>query len=311
MSRFGFGFLLAALFLSSSAVQSTAVWGQETAPPVVPAPAAANVAELQATIDKYVAAYSAGTIDAVMSHWADDADFVDIRGRFHEGKDLISALFRRGFANNPGRKLELKSAARKFLTPDVAMDDGILELIDASGDKDSGRYTVVWTKVNGKWLIRSARDIPLEAEEAAAAEQSPPLEELGWLVGKWEAKSEKHQITLDCDWQLDKSFLVQTFHVKSAEDDFRVVTYIAFDPAEGRFRSWFFDSRSGFGGGSWTKRGNVYRVAIVSVLPDGQIGSSLMTWESIDADTLAWQALEREVGGEPLPDATQKYVRTK
>ncbi|WP_425615122.1 SgcJ/EcaC family oxidoreductase [Anatilimnocola sp. NA78] len=313
MSRFGIGVFLAAWMLSQFYPLPFAV---AQSPPVVPPPAApskldANAAELQAAINKYVAAYSAGTIDTVMSHWAEDADFVDIRGRFHEGKDLISALFRRGFANNPGRKLELKSAARKFLTPDVAMDDGILELTDANGDKDSGRYTVVWTKVNGKWLIRSARDIPLEAEEAPAAEQTPPLEELAWLVGKWEAKSDKHQITLDCDWQLDKNFLVQTFHVKSAEDDFRVVTYLAFDPAEGRFRSWFFDSRGGFGGGTWTKRDKAYKGAIVSVLPDGQIGSAIMVWVPIDADTLSWQSLEREVGGESLPDASQKYVRAK
>ena len=40
-----------------------------------------------------------------MSHWAENADFVDIRGRFHEGRELVSALFRRGFANNPGRVL--------------------------------------------------------------------------------------------------------------------------------------------------------------------------------------------------------------
>src|SRR5262245_36443119 len=272
---------------------------------------AAASKELQDTIDKYVAAYNAGGLDQVMSYWAENADFVDVHGRFHEGRDLVSALFRRGFANNPGRKIQLTPAARKFLSPDVVMDDGLLELTGADGEKDRGRYTVVWTRVNGKWLIRSARDIPIEAEPEPAAPQKPPLEELAWLVGKWEAKSEKYQIALDCDWQLEKSFLVQTYHVKSVEDDFQVVTYIAFDPAEARFRSWFFDSRGGFGGGSWSKRGNVYKAAIVSVLPDGQVGSSVMTWEQLDPNTAVWQAIEREVGGDPLPDSKQRYVRIK
>lgn len=268
-------------------------------------------AELQDVVDKYAAAYNAGAVEPVMAFWAENSDFVDIRGRFHEGRDLIAALFRRGFAANPGRKVEFKSAARKFLAPDVAMDDGVLHLTGADGEKQSGRYTVVWTKINGKWLIRSARDIPLPEDDAPAAPQTPPLEELAWLVGKWEAKSEKHTITLDCDWQLDKSFLVQTFRVKSADDDFQVVTYIAFDPAEGRFRSWFFDSRGGFGGGAWTRRDKVYKAAIVSVLPDGQVGSSVMTWELTDANTLSWQAVDREVSGETLPDSSQKYIRVK
>ena len=64
-------------------------------------------------------------------------------------------------------------------------------------------------------------------------------------------------------------------------------------PPRRRFRSWFFDSRGGFGGGAWTRRENQYEAAIVSVLPDGQIGSSVMTWEQLDADTVAWQAVER------------------
>jgi len=267
--------------------------------------------ELQATIDMYVAAYNAGSIDQVMALWAENSDFVDIRGRFHEGRDLIAALFRRGFANSPGRKLSLTNAARKFLAPDVAMDDGILELTSPDGDKDRGRYSVVWTKVNGKWLIRSARDIPLEDEAEAAAPQPPPLEELAWLVGKWEAKSDKYQIALHCDWTLDKKFLIQTFQVKSADDEFQIVTYVTFDPAQERFHSWFFDSRGGFGDGAWARRGNIWKTAITAVLPDGQTGSSFFTWDKVDENTVLWKAVDREVGGEPLPDAEQKYVRAK
>jgi hypothetical protein len=36
-----------------------------------------------------------------------------------------------------------------------------------------------------------------------------------------------------------------------------------------------------------------------------------MTWEQVDANTLAWQAVEREVAGNSLPDASQKYLRIK
>ena len=95
--------------------------------------------------------------------------------------------------------------------------------------------------------------------EAAKGKQSGRTQEIQRLIGRSLRavvdlqKLGERQITLDCDWQLDKSFLMQTFHVKSSEDDFRVVTYIAFDPAEARFRSWFFDSRGGFGGGAWSR----------------------------------------------------------
>ncbi len=222
MTYYRFGLLMTTLLLSQSAP------AQQT--PAQPDNAAAD---LQATIDQYNQAYNAGAIDQVMSHWAENADFVDINGRFHEGRELISALFRRGFADNPGRTIQFESLSRKFLAPEVVVDDGILELTSADGEKNRGRYTVVWTRMGGKWLIRSARDIPLEAEAMADVVESPPLEELAWLVGKWQAKSDKYEIALECDWQLNKEFLVQTFQVKSSQDDFQVVTYIGFDPAEG------------------------------------------------------------------------------
>jgi uncharacterized protein (TIGR02246 family) len=267
--------------------------------------------ELDSAIQQYVVDYNTGDVTQVMRHWANDADFVDIRGRFWEGKEVISALFRRGFADNPNRQIELQSAARKFLAPAVAMDDGILQLTDTDGGTHRGRYSVVWTQVNGVWQIRSARDIPLEEESAAETLASAPLEELEWLVGKWEAKSEKHTIALDCQWQLDKKFLVQNYHVKSDEDDFQLTTYITFDPVEARFRSWFFDSRGGFGGGAWSLSGDVYSSAVVSVLPDGQLGSSTMSWRREGNDKAVWRAVDREIGGEPLPDALQTYIRLK
>jgi hypothetical protein len=169
---------------------------------------------------------------------------------------------------------------------------------------------VVWTKVNGRWLIRSARDIPLADDGNTATPEHPPLEELSWLVGQWEAKSDRHQIALDCSWQLGRSFLVQRYLVKSTdEDDFEIVNWIAFDPTSGSFHSWYFDSRGGFGGGAWTRRDNVWRTAIAAVLPDGQTGSSIMTWEQIDANTARWRSIDREVAGASVPDAEKTYRR--
>jgi uncharacterized protein (TIGR02246 family) len=268
--------------------------------------------ELQGAVDKYVAAYNTGAVDKVMAFWTEDADFVDIRGGFHQGRDLIAALFRRGFADNPGRTMKLASDARKFLAPTVAMDDGILELKAADGETYRGRYAVVWTKGTNGWRIRSARDIPLEEEEPESTEPSPPpLEELAWLEGKWQAKSAKHQITLDCAFVWDKTYMTQRFNIKGADEEFHVLTFVTFDPTEARFRSWYFDSRGGFGGGLWSKRDKVWRTEILAVMPDGQIGSNFMSWEQVDENTARWTSTEREVEGEILPDIEQTYVRVK
>jgi len=52
-------------------------------------------------------------------------------------------------------------------------------------------------------------------------------------------------------------------------------------------------------------------VAVVAVLPDGQIGSSVMTWKQDGPAGLLWKSTEREVGGDLLPDAEHKYQRVR
>ncbi len=271
--------------------------------------ASKSAAGIDATIDDYIAAYNTGDINEVMAFWAEQADFVDIHGSFHEGRDLIAALFRRGFADNPGRTLALNSVSRKQLSTNVVMDDGTLVLTASDGTTTTGRYTVVWTKADGKWLIRSARDIPIEPEISAEATDAKPLEEFAWLVGDWKATSDEHQIDLKCRWSLDESFLVQNYEVRSSDKDFRVVTYIGFDPIEGSFRTWFFDSRGGFGGGVWARIDDVYHMSSTTVMANGMVGTSDMTWEQIDENTARWGSSRRMVGGEPLPDTTQTYQR--
>jgi hypothetical protein len=86
---------------------------------------------------------------------------------------------------------------------------------------------------------------------------------------------------------------------------------VGFDPSEGRFRSWFFDSRGGFGGGPWSRVDDQYQISNLAVLPDGRLGSSVMKWRQADPDTVTFQATERVVGGQALPDSEQIYKRVK
>lgn len=283
-------------------------------PPACHAADDAAATELQATIDAYVKAYGEGSVEQVMAYWTEDADFVDIRGRFHRGRDEVAALFRRGFADQPGRTMVLNRDERKFLSPDIAMDDGILELKSADGEVARGRYSVVWVKRDNAWRIRSARDIPLESADEAQASptpEPPALEQLAWLVGTWKAQSEKHEIALKTDWALERAYLVQSFDITSGDEKFTVLTYITFDPSQQSYRSWYFDSRGGFGGGLWSEHNNTWLIDVAAVLPDGMIGSSVMIWQRVDNDTINWKALGREVEGAAIPDAEQTYHRVK
>src|SRR5262245_27350061 len=83
--------------------------------------------EIEQSIAGYTAAYNAADIKALASFWAEDCDFVDHRGRRYTGRDEITALFRKALVDGPGYKIKLTVNARRFLRPDLAMDDGVLE----------------------------------------------------------------------------------------------------------------------------------------------------------------------------------------
>ena len=133
---------------------------------------------------------------------------------------------------------------------------------------------------------------------------------IGWSVSG-SVESEEVDVEMSCKWELDKKFLVQLFNVNSADEGFQVISFIGFDAVEGGLRSWFFDSRGGFGGGAWARAEEGYLFSSVSVLPDGQLGSSVMEWQRTDDDTVVLKSTQRVVGGEALPDSERIYKRVE
>jgi hypothetical protein len=88
-----------------------------------------------------------------------------------------------------------------------------------------------------------------------------------------------------------------------------VTKYIGWDPAEGRIRSWVFDSEGGFGGGLWTRTGNEWTEETEFRNRAGEDGTAVNVWRFGDDNTFEWRASNREVDGRPLPDAAVKFAR--
>src|SRR5262245_47367572 len=141
------------------------------------------------TIRKMVAvfaeAFNKGDLSAIGGAWAEDAEYIDEAGKQIKGRDNIGAMFKKAATENQGAKMELKVTSVRMLKGDVALLDGASTQTSADGTVDEGRFTTVWFKNDGKWMIRSARDLP---SDGAAAGPESVLKELQWLVGEWEAE---------------------------------------------------------------------------------------------------------------------------
>ena len=84
---------------------------------------------------------------------------------------------------------------------------------------------------------------------------------------------------------------------------------LSYDPLTDQIRSWTFDSRGGYGEALWTRQGNSWVAETAGVLPGGQTGSAVNVIRYVDDNTFVFQARDRQVGGEPIPDAEVRLVR--
>jgi hypothetical protein len=189
------------------------------------------------------------------------------------------------------------------------MDDGTLELTEPTGEIERGRYVTVWAKVDGKWLVKSVRDIPIEEDEDA--ESKDPLTDLDWLVGDWVNAGDGPKVKLSSQWKMNKKFLQQEYTVSGDAGDFSVTIWIGFDPTGQQIRSWFFDSSGGLGQGIWQPRENLWKIASLGVLPTGATGSATHIWKKLDDGSIAWLAIDREIDGQAVPDLEVKFVRAQ
>jgi uncharacterized protein (TIGR02246 family) len=289
------------------AVALTALWLSWTQAQG-PALGSSEEQAIRKSVDDYCATFNKGDIGGLMDYWADDADYVDADGTAHRGKDAIRALFQSSTENLKGHKLGLKITALRIVKPEVAIEDGVAELTDPEGATTSAPYTAVWVKSGDKWLIQSARDLP--SQEASVPATSDNLSPLAWLIGEWVSEDKGPKVTLTSKWALDKNFIVQDYTVAGQDGaDLRVVQWIGFDPGTGQIKSWTFDSRGGHGEGLWMRDGNTWHAETTGVLADGRIGSAFNSVRFVDDTHLEWRSTDRNVEGQPMPDAEVKFVR--
>jgi uncharacterized protein (TIGR02246 family) len=273
-----------------------------------PASSSDDSAVRKATAD-YVAALNKGNLDEIMAFWAPDAEYCTEEGRATHGRQGITDLFKEVLPQIKGQKVTAQVTSVRTLHPNVAQEDGSLQFENPDGSRDEDRFTAVWVKTDGKWVITSACDLPSNAPDSPSLAY-PHLRPLEWLVGEWVDDSPKADVRLTCKWGPNKAFLIVNYEVRhEGQEPLAVTQRIGWDPHNGLVRSWVFDSQGGFGEGNWQRDGNRWVVESSGVLPDGGTGGSTNTWEYADGKTFVWRATDRQVDEQPVADVEVKFVR--
>lgn len=262
-------------------------------------PISADEQAIRAAIDSYVAAYNRGDAKAVASHWGEKAEWLSPAGKKIQGRAAIEQALTAMFAELKGLRIETTKPAIRFVTPDVAVEEGVV-LVTRPGDEPSGAsYLAIHSRKDGQWKLDSVREVELPAETFSR----DGLDQLEWLVGEWVDHGEGVAIESKVAWTKNGTFLTQSFRVvTSGEDELEGTQIIGWDPTTRSIRSWMFDSDGGFGQGVWTRRGNRWFVRATQTLADGRQASATSIYERDGDDKYVWQSVDRSLDGESLPD---------
>jgi uncharacterized protein (TIGR02246 family) len=267
-----------------------------------------NKREIQAAVDACTTAFNKRDLDGLLAYYAADADYLDQEGKQHKGKADLADFFKRSLDDLNDQKLKTTITSLRFVRPDVAIVDGKADFTGPDGASDSGLFTAVWTKTDGKWLLSSVHDLP--EPPTASDDADGQLQRLAWLVGDWTHEDPTFSVQVSGRWTLNKRFLFVEYIAKGKEnDDLTVMQYFGWDPVDGVIRAWFFDSQGGYGGGDWVRDGNTWSANWNGVLSGGRTASSVSSLKYLDHKSFVFRSVDREIDGLPMDDVEAKFVR--
>ena len=272
--------------------------------------AAKDEAAILENAKAFVEAFHKGDAKAVAAFWTTDGDYTDQAGHLLKGQEAIEKAFAELFAANKGLKIRVDVTGLRFVTPEVALEDGTTSVISPDGAPPTrARYSNVHVKKDGKWLLSSVRDAPF-----VAASNYEHLRGLEWAVGSWATEADKTEVErVTFAWSENQNFLISNFATTFKDISIASATqWIGWDPAAKNIRSWIFDSDGSFGEGALSKDGKKWLIKTKSLLPDGKKASETYILNPVDGDTITLQATERMVDGNALPDTKEfKLKRVK
>ena len=144
-------------------------------------------AALQKNAEAFVEAFNGGDAKALAAFFTEDGDMIDQDGHQIKGRKAIEEVYTKLFAESKGAKLFITINSLRVARPDLALEDGLTEVVPADGGPPSAaRYTVVHVKQDGKWYLESVREAI-----AVPPNNTEHLEGLGFLIGDWTEDSDK------------------------------------------------------------------------------------------------------------------------
>ena len=276
-------------------------------------PRASDEAAIHAAAKTYVDALAKGDAAAIAALWTPDGDIVDAYGNLLPGRRAADADA--PTEEQPDRpEISIHETRLRFLTPDVAIEDGTVEVTPTTGPPLTGRFSATWVKQEGAGKLAAVREARGEAPTAEAA-----LADLDWMVGDWVVVDapgrhddpSEPQIEVSARWNASKTYLTRTMTITPGADvaPLEITQRIGWDPLSKSVHSWVFGSDGSHGEANWTRDGKSWVAQARAIHPDGSQSTSLNIYSYDGKDRCVWKSLPTHVGSEAMPTVNMTMVR--
>lgn len=279
-----------------------------------PAPAsrAADEAAIRAVAKAYMEALAKGDAARLAELWTPDGDLVDASGQRLLGREAL-ALDHPATPREPADRPEfrIRETKLRFLTDDVAIEDGTVEVVPPTGPPLSGRFSATWVRHEGGWRIGALREASDDAPAATAA-----LEELDWMVGDWvvvdehPAAADQPAIEVSTRWNESRTYLIRELRIPtSGGTPLSISQRIGWDPLTKSVHSWVFGSDGSHGEADWSRDGRSWVAKSRAVSPTGVQSTSLNIYTYDGRERCVWKSLPTHIGSEHVPPVTLTMIR--
>ena len=274
---------------------------------------AADEAAIRANAAKYVEAYNRRDSKTMATMWSPEAVYSDeATGERAVGREAIVKQLDQAFAGAEDAKLKIQIDSIDFVSPNVAVEKGTAEVSYAKHPTEKAMYTAVHVKRDGKWLLDRVTDTEINGDSKPP--EPPPsnyehLKDLEWMIGKWIDQDDNATIQTDCEWTKNKNFMTRSFASFVGDQASKSgMQIVGWDPVAKQIRSWVFDSDGGFSEGKWKQKGDKWIIQQAGTLPDGGKTAGTNVIKKVDNDSFTWQAIDRTVDGEVMPNVEEVLV---
>ena len=245
---------------------------------------------------------------AVSAMWVEDGTYSNEIGQEWKGRAALEKRFAAVFTSEGRLLLDFIPATVRQLADNVATVDGFVKFKDEVGGSPDTRFSMVFQKQgDGTWSIVSASETPF-----VDSERLDHLKPLAWLIGDWAVEKDGNSMVVKIEWAANKKFIHLRYMIKKAgSEELDSQQIIGWDPRRQQIVSWIFDSRGGFGSGTWSRRDNQWLVDSEGVDPEGRSTAATNIISNKSANSFSWQSVNRSIEGESLSDTAPLTINRR